>query len=146
MTPGTLLCDARFDFSNGTYGKKILVVLNDGSDYPYIVVKTTSQQKNRGTVYGCQLKDRFPNFFLPKGCCYLSSPTWVQLEDFRELDQQVVLNKHFSGELVRLAELPKSITIELLRCAIKADDITFAQQEVLERTLTKLLDEQKCSS
>ncbi|MGH7598642.1 MAG: hypothetical protein ACREOI_19995 [bacterium] len=142
MTPGTLLCDTNFKFSNGTFGKKILVVLKDGSSYPYIVIKVTSQQKNRGTKYGCQLTDRLPNFFLPQGCCYLKEHTWVQLEDFRKFDMTEFLNAHFSGQIVKLAELPWKITLELLECAIQSDDISVAQQKVLQETLT-LLKKQK---
>lgn len=138
MTPGTLLFDTNFKFPDDSYGKKILVLLNDGSNYPYIVVKTTSKQKNRGTQFGCQIKDRFPNFFLPKGCCYLDKHTWVQLEDFREFDDADFLKAHFSGRIVRLAILPQKITMELIECAIQADDISFAQEKSLQETLAQL--------
>ena len=135
MTPGTVLSDTHFPFQDGSYGKKILIVLNDGSNYPFIVVRTTSQQKNRGTIFGCQNKDRFPNFFLPQHSCVLHKDTWVQLEDFREFSTAMLFKKSFDGEVVQIAKLPPEITILLLQCAIESDDITFGQIEVLERML-----------
>ena len=135
MTPGTLLSDTHFPFQDGAYGKKILVVLSDGSSYPFIVVRTTSQQKNRGTTFGCQNKDRFPNFFLPEHSCALHKNTWIQLEDFREFSPATLFKKSLDGELVQIAKLPLEITLLLLRCAIESNDITFGQIEVLERML-----------
>ena len=54
MIPGTILCDDEFTFSDGSTGKKLLIVLNDGSDGVYIVVKTTSKSDFKGNDYGCQ--------------------------------------------------------------------------------------------
>ncbi len=135
MKLGTLLFDERFKFNDGNLGKKIIVILNDGSNYPYIAVKTTSKQKNRGMHFGCQNDDRFQNFFLPKGSCYLNENSWIQLEDFRELDSAKVACKTISGELRKLAELPANITKKLLICAIDCDDIPIKHQKILKETL-----------
>lgn len=35
MTPGSILCDNEFKYSDGTIGKKILIVLNDGTNGYY---------------------------------------------------------------------------------------------------------------
>jgi len=67
MIPGTILCDDEFKFSDGTTGQKLLIVLNDGQSGTYIVIKTTSNGNFKGTTYGCQSSDRYPNFFCPKG-------------------------------------------------------------------------------
>jgi hypothetical protein len=67
MNPGTLVFDDEFEFSDGSIGEKILVVLNDGSAGFYVTVKTTSKSSHKGITYGCQSSDRYPNFFLPVG-------------------------------------------------------------------------------
>jgi len=61
MTPGTLLVYDNFRFSDGTTGKKILVILNDGSVGYYIVVKTTSKNTHKSSNEGCQTQERYPN-------------------------------------------------------------------------------------
>lgn len=48
MTPGTILTDTQFLYSDGTTGKKILIVLNDGEVGHYIVIKTTSKDTYKG--------------------------------------------------------------------------------------------------
>ncbi len=138
MTPGSILLDRKYAFQSGDSGQKFVIVLNDGSDYPYIIVRTTSQQKNRGTIFGCQSNDRFPNFFLPQGSCYFSKHTWIQLEDFREFHIGDLLDKLKAGEIFRAAELPKDLTIKLLRCAISCDDISHAQAGILQKILAIL--------
>ncbi len=80
MNPGTLVYDPNFTFRDGVTGQKILAVLNDGACGYYIVVKMTSRPAYKGTVYGCQNNDRYPNFFCPRGSCRLSKDTWIQLE------------------------------------------------------------------
>ena len=70
MKPGTILYDNAFEYDDGTTGKKFLIVLNDGKLGFYIVVRTSSKQKNRNTHFRCQLEDRYPNFFLPENSCW----------------------------------------------------------------------------
>lgn len=77
MNPGTIIFDNDFIFSDGSKGKKILVILNDGSEGFYIVVKTTSKSAFKGINYGCQATDRYPDFFLPEGSCCLNDNTWI---------------------------------------------------------------------
>jgi hypothetical protein len=141
MTPGTLIIDNEFVYSNGETGKKILVILNDGSTGYYIVIKTTSKDTYKGIKFGCQSDDRYPNFFLPKGCCYLRMNTWVMLDQFFEFSAQEVLAKHFSGKMNQLAVLPDNIIKGLLECAANCQDITVAQEKVVRDTL-RMLDGQ----
>ncbi len=118
-------------------GKKILVVLNDGSVGYYIVVKTTSKETCKGLEQGCQTQNRYPNFFLPQNSCCLEKDTWIGLDEFFELTAAKLLAKHFSGEIRTLGILPNSITKELLECAISCDDIMIKQIEVLTVQLSQ---------
>jgi hypothetical protein len=138
MKPGTLCEDTEFVYRDGTKGKKILIVLNDGSAGYYIVIKTTSRDTYKGITYGCQSSDRYPNFFLPKGCCCLSKPTWAMLDDFFEFNGQELLAKHFSGQMRRIGVLPEKIVKELLHCAANCDDVTKSQAIILHQMLDML--------
>lgn len=124
MTPGTILCDDEFVFSDGSTGKKLLIVLNDGDCGYYIVVKTTSKSDYKGNDYGCQSDDRYPNFFCPKGSCCLKQNTWIQLDQFFEFKAHELVARHFSGLVKRIGVLPDQILAELLACAITCEDIT----------------------
>lgn len=135
MTPGTLCVDNNFQYRDGKTGKKILVVLNDGSIGYYLTVKTTSKDTYKGINYGCQTSDRYPNFFLPRGSCCLHLDTWVMLDDFFEFRSHDVLARHFSGQMNRIGILPEEITKELLNCSINCYDITIAQTAALKEIL-----------
>lgn len=83
MTPGSILFDKKFSFHDGEVGEKLFVILGTVNG-TYVVAKTTTQPHGRGNDYGCQPKDRFPNFYLPKGACHLKESTWICLDEFYE--------------------------------------------------------------
>ena len=143
MTPGTILCDDEFLFSNGTTGKKLLVVLNDGECGSYITIKTTSKSDYKGNDYGCQSDDRYPNFFCPKGTCCLKQNTWIQLDQFFEFKSHELIARHFSGKIKRIGILPDKILVELLDCAINCQDITEKQAKDLKDTVAALRNPKK---
>lgn len=138
MEPGTLIVDNDFVYRDGNRGKKVLVVLNDGSVGYYIIIKTTSKDTYKGISFGCQSNDRYPNFFLPKGCCCLKKATWVMLDQFFEMTTYELLDKHFSRKMDRIGVLPLEILKQLLDCASNCLDISFAQARVLKDTLKEL--------
>jgi hypothetical protein len=138
MNPGTILCDNEFIFSDGSKGKKLLIVLNDGETGRYIIVKTTSKPVYKGITYGCQSEDRYPNFFLPEGSCCLHGQTWVMLDQFFEFSSTDLLSKSFAGQINRIGLLREEILIQLLKCAVGCQDITRKQSEALYAMLTKI--------
>lgn len=138
MTPGTILCDEKFKFSDGTIGKKILIVLNDGNPGFYLVVKTTSRSVYKGIQSGCQINDRYPNFFLPEGSCCLKQDTWVQLDQFFEIKTHELVAKHFAGQVNIIGLLPNDIIEQLLICSISSYDITINQEKILKDILRQL--------
>ena len=135
MTPGSILCDNEFKYRDGTIGKKILIVFNDGTTGYYIVVKTTSKAHYKGITLGCQLTDRYPNFFLPKGSTCLKLDTWVMLDQFFDLTAHKLLTKSFSGQINRIGLLPDDIFLDLIKCAIDCDDITLEQKDIIKNYL-----------
>ena len=51
---GTILLHKNFIYEDGTAGKKYLILLNTPKkNDPYLVVKTTSQRKNKPQTAGC---------------------------------------------------------------------------------------------
>jgi hypothetical protein len=135
MTCGTFIFDDNFIFSDTSVGRKILLVLNDGEVGYYVVVKTTSKGTHKGITFGCQSNDRYPNFFLPKGCCFLKEDTWLGLDEFFEFTANEILTKVFSGHIRQLAVLPESILRDVLICAADCLDISKKQEQVVRETL-----------
>lgn len=139
MKPGTILYDNRFKFNNGSEGEKLFVILNDGEIGFYITVKTTSKPAFKCFQFGCQLTDKYPNFFLPKGCCCLHQNTWIELDNFFESRANELLTGHFSKQIKSIGNLSLKITCLLLKCAIKSKDISIRNRNVLKETLGFLL-------
>ncbi len=131
MTPGTIISDTQFRFSDGTIGQKLMIILNDGTTGKYIVIKTTSQPKRKGRKTGCQSDDYYPNFYLPDGSCCLRGESWLMLNEFFEFDTSHMLRGKFSGRMKHIGILPTDIVKELLDCAINCQDISLAQEQTL---------------
>lgn len=138
MTPGTVLFDPQFEFHDGTVGRKLFIVLNDGKDGIYIVIKTTSQPKHKGRDEGCQLKDRYPDFFVKDSSSCLDGDSWLLLNEFYELKASDLLKKSFIGQIKHIGVLSKEMLIELLACALESMDISVKQAQVLQEVLNSL--------
>lgn len=134
MTPGTLLFAPHFRFHDGGQSPKILVVLGTRQGVT-LIVKTTSQSARFRNDWGCQVDHRYPNFHLVQGCCYLTKPTWVCLDEYYEFKESELLQQRFSGDLAPMATLPDSITVELMECALRSDDISPCQMKIVEAAL-----------
>lgn len=137
MNAGNVCFDRAFSFHDGAEAEKLFVVL--GYDKGIIVAaKTTSQMHGRGINFGCQPKDRFHNFHLVANSCYFKKPTWVCLDEFYEMQENILLQKRFSGTVNHLCDLPPEIVKPLLECALLSDDISAAQSSIVSVALQKL--------
>lgn len=136
MTPGSVWFDEQFSFHDGEQGEKLFVALGTVNSVA-VVVKTTSQQHGRNVVYGCQPNDRFHNFFLPPGCCYLKKASWICLDEFYELNVVEVMNKRFSGRVKPICTLDSAMTRALQDCAMASLDITDAQEQAIRVSLVQ---------
>lgn len=134
MTPGTLFFDRHFRFYDGEEGQKILIALGTAHGVT-VVVKTTSQSRRFRNDFGCQTDHRFPNFHLVKGCCCLSKPTWVCLDEYYEFKDSELLQRHFSGDIDRIGLLTDEITIALMECALQSEDISPRQTHIVQTAL-----------
>jgi hypothetical protein len=100
-----------------------------------VVAKTTSKQHGRGLVYGCQPNDRFHNFYLPPGSCYLRGNTWVCLDELYELDHKIILQKRFDGKIKPVCDLLPKVIRPIQDCALISLDVTPAQHAIISTCL-----------
>lgn len=140
MTPGTFLFDTEFIFKDGGKGEKIFVVLNNGSNGTYIAAKTTSKGDRYGIQYGCQILDRFPNFYFVKGSCFLSKNSWVQLDAYYEFESGKLMQEVLLGQINRLGILERKQVTELLTCASYSEDLSLGQEKVVLETIKSLME------
>jgi hypothetical protein len=138
MTPGTVLFNPHFQFTDGEIGRKYLVVLSEGASGFYIAIKTTSRQKNKGNDEGCQSSDRPPNFYVLDGSWPVQGESWFLLEEFYELESGELERKVSSGQIEVKGNLSNDMLIELLACAVASFDITESQLDILQRILSSL--------
>ena len=134
MTPGSVFFDEDFHFHDGETGEKLFVVLGSNESIT-IVAKTTSRQHGRGLTFGCQPTDRFHNFYLPPGCCYLRTNTWVCLNEFYELNAVQILQKRFQGVVKPVCTIEDAITRQMQDCALQSLDITSLQEIAIQACL-----------
>lgn len=138
MIPGTFLFDSEFIFKDRQKGEKIFVVLNGGGNGFYIAAKATSRGDRYGIQHGCQILDRFPNFYFVQGCCFLSKNTWVQLDSFYEFKSDKLMQKVITGEIRRLGVLENKQSTELLSCASHSEDLCLAYEKIILNTFEAL--------
>ena len=140
MTPGTILHDQKFPFLDGTKGNKLIVLLTPLVDrYFYIAAKTTSKENRKGKNPGCQHKDIYPNFFIPKGTSTFPMDTWINLDEFYEFKSTELIQRHFTGEIRSIGNLEINLTAKLLACSLQSEDITFHQEKAIKAALEKLI-------
>ena len=140
MRPGTFLVDPNFTFEDGTTSKKIFITLSVASNGIYIVAKMTSNGARYGITHGCQISDRFPNYFLVKGSCFLKESTWIQFETFYELTRTELSRKITSGEIWKIGELTLEETKLLLGCCSYAEDLSGYQEEQITEAIKHIKD------
>lgn len=133
MIPGSVFFDEEFEFHDGETGEKLFVVVGT-VELLSVVAKTTSKQHGRGTIYGCQPKDRFHNFYLPPGSCYLKSNTWICLNEFYELNGAAMLKKRFEGKIKPVCTLEFHLKA-IQQCALESLDLSDEQEAVIRASL-----------
>lgn len=123
MSRGGVYFHSQFPFDDGTFGEKRFVVLNNPEkDEPYLVVKTTSNLRNRTYQKGCN-----PNrgvFFLPAGVeTTLPRDTLIQLLDIFEFSSSEFLAGHLKEKVISyLGDLSQLTVSQIVNCIRKLKD------------------------
>lgn len=120
MTPGSIVWFQDFEFHDGATGTKYLIVLNNGLNRPYLVVKTTSQRKYRPNREGCHSDASC--YFLPAKRAWFPSDTWVILDEPYELDSIKFLKAKFDGRAEIKGELSTDLNRAIINCFSRTDD------------------------
>ena len=115
--PGDVFFSENFVFSDGTSGKKLLVLLNCPSPGDNcLFVKTTSQQKKKPNTPGC-IDEYHKVFHLPQKKDFFKEPTWVQLDDYFPFQQD-----HVNKKLKQCGCLQAQTISSIISCFLKIND------------------------
>lgn len=140
MTPGTVLFDKQFRFNDGTIGQKLIVLLTDGNgECPYLVIKTTSKQKRKQQIQGCNPSDLPHNFYIPANTSGFKGETWLLLEEVYPITLNEFFQKRIGGTVEIKDSLSKEMLIELLDCALQSQDIMDMYLRCIEDMRNRLL-------
>ena len=117
---GEVLCHDRFRFTDGTFGKKLLVVLNNpAARDPCIVVKTTSQShRYQGAKPGCN-PNRRVFYLLDTAKEIIRGDTYIQLEETFELPVADMTASVLKKELSSLGKLSDLSLSQIKNCLKK---------------------------
>lgn len=134
---GVVFHDADFVFQDGERGNKLFIVLAAIDDC-CTVARTTSKSSGKSRTYGCHNDDRFPNFFIPLEAKIFHEDTWVCLDYLVDFRQAEFEQKSSQGSMRKITELSLGLLVDLLECAISADDVTVKQEQLLRESLKKI--------
>ena len=114
---GLIFVAENFIFSDGTKGKKLLILLNNPTKSdPYLLVKTTSRKHSKPDTLGC-IHNYYQVYFIKANSPFFKKDTWVQLDDHFPFSQKTI-----STKLKHIGALPNK-TIELIiSCFLKINE------------------------
>jgi hypothetical protein len=114
---------SEFPFHDGVTGEKRFVVLNNpGKDEPYLVVKTTSNLRNRTYQKGCNQGAGV--FYVSAGTeSTFPRDTLIQLFDIYEFSSSEFLSGHLTEKVISyLGDLSPLTVSQLVNCIRKLKD------------------------
>jgi hypothetical protein len=119
MAKGAVFFHSRFPFHDGQIGQKYFVVLNDPqNDEPYLIVKTTTNLRNKAFQSGCNPSQQV--FFLPQHSCLFPEATLVQLVDIYEFSAEEFLKASLAQQIVHsVGDLDAIHVAQIINCVRK---------------------------
>lgn len=122
---GNIYFHPEFQFSDGAIGEKLLIAVNEPSDGdPLLLLKTTSNLRNRQYQYGCYSAQRV--FFIPSGQSSFPSDTLVQFtEMFSFISSDFLVENLHKSKIAFKDVLPSQVLSDLVACVLsRLDDIS----------------------
>jgi hypothetical protein len=111
---GNIYHDTAFVFSDNTIGDKLFITLNDTP--PYLVLKTTSQNKHYSGIRPLCNPSRFV-FYIPQSMhAGFIDDTYIQLNEIFEYSHADFISKSFKKTLNKIGTLPVDKFNALLNC------------------------------
>ncbi|MEA2082811.1 MAG: hypothetical protein U9O82_00930 [Thermodesulfobacteriota bacterium] len=118
VSRGTVYFDDNFVFSDGTKGQKLLILLNTPQkDENYILVKTTSKQKNKPASPGC-IEGHHKVYYLPSQKDFFNKNTWVQLDDYF-----LFLTAEANSRFKKTGKLTDKTIDKVVKCFLKINEL-----------------------
>ncbi len=137
MKCGNLLFDAKFQFRNGNIDYKLIIVVCDyGTDC--LVLQTTRQPKAKNRVSGCQIGDKPPNFYVPKGSAWFDDDTWILLDEVFEYNADQYFYKKEDGVVQHRHNLSDSFMKSLMECLLQSRDIDGFDKDFIKKAYNAL--------
>jgi len=118
---GYVYFDPKFRYQDGNTGEKLFVVLCTSplNESKVVVVRTTTGERRGAKSYGCNLDDRWQNFYLPEDAKVFREPTWIMLDYAVEYS----VNALETSAAKQTSKLGPLAFRHLLECAAQATDL-----------------------
>ncbi len=134
-SPGEVLCDDNFQFTDGPTGKKLLVFLNNArTGEPCLACKTTSQSRRyQNAVVGCNPDKKV--FYVPKSTNGgFIEDTYIQLDEIFSYSAAELLTGYWQKRIRPICNLP-DLTLRQLKNCLKTvkRDISERDYEMIFR-------------
>ncbi len=141
MKPGTVLRDKKYEGSDKTKPKYLIVLTSPHPDGEVSYFLTTTEKKHY---------DKFPQMYnevviVPPGTlAYFPDPkdTIIQCHNFESVHEEKLYDKYSEGgaNLEVVGTLPNDILTEILKAVKESKRLTPNQKEIIEDSLGPLLD------
>ena len=120
MKPGTVIHHKNFPISDGNIADKLLVILNFQRGGEFLALLTTSQQRNRQKLEGCQSDLGY--YFCPANINWFEKDTWILLYETYSLSRTELENAEQTGIVKIMQDLDEQLTSAIINCFKKSDD------------------------
>ncbi len=122
MAKGDIYLHSNFKFADGTFGKKFFIILyepDDIDEYPYLIIKTTSNLREGSYTIGCN--DKRKAFYVPQNNVdVFPVSTLLQLQEIFEISAMEFLEGCLtSKEIEHKGKLPDLMVSQLINCIKK---------------------------
>jgi hypothetical protein len=136
MAKGDVYLHSNFHFSDGTFGKKYFVILfePDSEKEPYLVVKTTSNLRNKVYNIGCNEKSKI--FYIPsRNTKIFPIDTLIQLDEIFAFSKEEFLKGSLQERIIEYKDkLDTLILSQLINCIKKLkEDISDLYFDMINR-------------
>jgi hypothetical protein len=133
--PGDVLYHSNFKFTNGSYGKKLLIVLNKSEiSTDCLVLKTTSQSTRYQNVKtGCNPEKQV--FYIPKVWQHFDLDTYIQLPQIFAIPTNQLIKNGMNKFIQLQFTLEENCFRQLLNCLKRyfKDDIATEHWDLIFR-------------
>lgn len=127
-----------FDRDEGVFKPRYFVVLALTLAGDVIARLLTNKPASRPEIPRCYYGDPYPSFYLGVVGKPVAVKTWVDLRGFNDFDRIEFDNRERKNRIKSIGNVDNEIFIELLQCAVNAEDTTRHQAKRILDCLTSM--------